>query len=98
MSQKFRNVFLCTHLLAITLLLFGCDPCKQLAERICQCKNTEEERKQCSSDLSMAKQHQYFKDAGDGQACIEALKKCSCAEINSGEDEECGMYRMIATP
>jgi hypothetical protein len=78
------------------LAVAACDPCRSLAEKVCQCRETEEERKACISDLSLANQHEYFSQAKEPGVCEAALKKCSCEGLNNSEDAECGMYRRAA--
>lgn len=80
-------------LLVFSLGIGACDPCRQLAEQICNCR-TDEEKKLCINDLSLAGQHQYFKNAKDSNVCEMALKNCDCPKLNNAEDAECGMYRL----
>lgn len=85
-----------------TLLLVGflgltaCDPCRQLAEKMCQCRETEDERKTCTSNLSLANQHEYFAHINEPGVCEAALKDCDCIKLNNNDDAECGMYRRAA--
>lgn len=80
--------------LVITFTM-ACDPCRQLAERICQCHETEEDQKKCLADLNMASQHEYFSKNNHPQLCEDALTKCGdCAKINNDKDyDNCGIYR-----
>lgn len=63
---------------------------------MCQCRETEEEKRQCMSELSLANQHEYFDSAKDTAVCETALKQCSCEKLNNNDDAECGMYRRVA--
>lgn len=98
MSQKFEFFYQRAFLIPLLVWLMGmvaCDPCRQLADRICNCRETEEERRECSRELSLARQHEYFKNASEPGVCLEALQKCtSCLKINNNDDAECGMYRL----
>lgn len=99
MSSKFANfckIFLTVKLgLVFLLSLSSCDPCRQLAERICSCQS-EDSKQQCMSDLSLASQHEYFSKAKEPAVCEEALKKgCSCLQFNNQQDAECGNYRRL---
>lgn len=72
----------------------ACDPCRQLAEKICRCIPEEEEKQLCLSNLSLPPQHQYFPNSKEEGICEQALKKdCSCERINNLDDAECEMYR-----
>ncbi len=98
MSQKFGNQRNAVGIFSLTVLLWlvflsGCDPCHQLAERICQCRDSEEERRSCVSNLGLSQEHKYFKKAKDPEVCEQALKNCTCTQFNNNEDKECGMYR-----
>lgn len=96
MSQKFGICFKSIGILALLPLLLSlvaCDPCRQLAEQICKCRETNEERRSCLSDLSLAGQHHFIKEAKQPEVCEEALKNCSCKKINDSQDAQCGMYR-----
>ncbi len=99
MSQKFGNQHRGIGIVSMAALLWlfcltGCDPCRQLAERICMCRETEVERRECINHLSLSTEHKYFKNAKDGSVCQQALEKgCTCEQINNGQDQQCGMYR-----
>ena len=85
-----------------TLVLFGflvgttsCDPCRELAEQICNCREASiEQRRQCINDLNIPSQYQYFKEAKKPEICEAALKKCSCAELIDDQAGLCGRYRL----
>jgi hypothetical protein len=79
-------------LIASFFCVLACDPCRELAEQICYCKGGEEGKK-CLSDLNLASQSVFFKNAKDLHICEEALKKCTCEQINNNQDTECGMSR-----
>lgn len=99
MSQKIGNAKGRSRLIGLLLLIFtlssmACDPCRELAEQVCQCRTTEEERRQCIESLSLAKQHKYFDTAQKPEICKRGLEKCSCTAINDHQDQKCGMYRL----
>lgn len=99
MSHKFGNCCRGLGILALLPLLLclnGCrDACRQLAEQVCNCRETSEERRQCITDLSLASQHEYFKLAKEPEVCERGLTECpSCEDLNKGKDHKCGMYRL----
>src|SRR5579871_3712091 len=96
----YKSIFV-LNLVVLSFGLLACDPCRQLAELACNCRNTEgrsdeESRRQCISELSLASQHEYFATAKETGVCEQALKKCTCAKINNKDDVECGQYRLRA--
>ncbi len=81
-------------ILSLSLMnVMACDPCYDLGSQICDCSDSEEERIECKTKLSLAKAHKFFEIARDPELCREALKKCSCKKIKEGQDQECGLYR-----
>lgn len=96
MSQKFgihrKGAGILTLLVSLWTMV-GCDPCRQLAEEICKCKDNDEERRTCITNLGLAHEHKYFKDAKELEVCERALKECTCEKINDNQDAQCGMYR-----
>lgn len=100
MSQKFGNycsVACILTLLALFFAIAACDPCRQLAEEICQCSASEQVQKSCLNNLNLAHDHLYFKNATKPEVCEKALKECSCQQLNNKKDDKCGMYRLIGT-
>ncbi len=83
----------CSLLLATTFL--ACDPCYELSERICACKDNEEEKRECVSQLNQAKTHGAFSIAREPKRCEKALEpnECTCKDIRDGKFEKCALYR-----
>jgi len=78
----------------VLFVLSACDPCRDLAEKICDCKeSTEEDRRRCRAELNVAKGHRYFGKAQDLKICEDALKNCSCEELIKGQSTRCGLER-----
>lgn len=73
--------------------LLACDPCKKFAEAVCACKLTEEEKKECILQLSVAQEHTKFKKAKNENKCFEAMSKCNCEKINNNDDDQCAFIR-----
>lgn len=96
MSQKFGNY--CRGLgilamLAFSLAMSACDPCRNMAELACKCLPTQPEIKACLADLNTARQHEKFDVASEPEICLQALKNCTCEDINNNNDKKCGVYR-----
>lgn len=85
-------------LLSILLGVLACDPCYELSQRMCECKESELEIRQCKTDLNLAKSHKFFEIAKEPRICEEALEKCSCLQLMRGQDEKCGIYREALAP
>jgi hypothetical protein len=99
MSQKFGNQQKGMGILSLAIVLWmgllaaGCDPCYQLAEKICGCEQSDEKRRSCISNLGKAQEHHGFKNAKNAEVCEQAIKNCTCEKIADNSDAECGMYR-----
>jgi hypothetical protein len=81
----------------LMLIFLGCDPCRDLAEKICDCKGdreTSEERSQCRANLALPKGQKFFSVVRDPKKCEEVFKHCSCEQLLKGNDEQCGSYIM----
>ena len=73
--------------------LLGCfDPCATLADRICQCEDTEYLRQVCSQRVELQKQQRKPTDA-DKKVCEAALKTCTCEALESQDLTACGYAR-----
>lgn len=86
-----RPFFILLCLLPLFALL-GCDPCATLADRICQCEDTEYLRQQCTTRVELQKQQRQPTDS-DKQACEAALKTCTCAALDGQDLTACGFAR-----
>lgn len=86
-----------------TLMLFvaaslglasGCtDECQELAERVCECEQTLNEREACR--IAFQAQERNRPDPTDEQreACGQALETCTCAALEENETFRCGFTR-----
>lgn len=80
--------------LGVIAIASGCDPCRDLGDRYCDCLYEDEARiRQCKEELNVAPHHKFFALARKQEICKEALKKCHCKQILAGKDERCGRYR-----
>ncbi|HET6345412.1 MAG TPA: hypothetical protein VFH51_10790 [Myxococcota bacterium] len=83
--------------LAAALLLGGCsDPCKDLSERICNCKSTVDEQRACLTQVSnLASQRQSDPNKAverEGlDTCKNLLATCTCAALAEGNLSACGL-------
>jgi hypothetical protein len=75
----------------------GCgDPCRDLALKICGCGATAEARKTCTSQVQ-ARAGQRQKDASAQQEqagrdrCASLIDGCSCAALQVGNLQACGL-------
>lgn len=96
MSKKSTFAGLGLFRFLMPLLLWGamaCDPCRDLAEKMCACKESEAEKIKCKNDLNLAKSHKFFETTNEPGVCEEALKTCSCEDLMRGQDSKCGIYR-----
>ncbi len=71
--------------------LSGCaDPCVTLAERICNCEATANERRACITDRVTNQQSSVDVDDADRDFCTEKLDTCSCAALDNNDLAACG--------
>ncbi|MDP2344239.1 MAG: hypothetical protein Q8O67_24990 [Deltaproteobacteria bacterium] len=72
----------------------GCqDPCVSLAERICNCEATANERRACIADRVTNQQSTTPVDDADRAFCAEKLDgddPCSCEKLDNNDFEACG--------
>lgn len=87
---KFKELFFVFAMLGVA----SCDPCEQLANKICDCEETPAEQERCKKELELRKSHSSFDQARDVEACKKALTECtSCKALQNHEIEKCGMTR-----
>ena len=89
--------FLYAALLAAAFALAGCKGnCRQLSEKLCECKRTTIERQQCLSDVAQEEQR-VQPTAADEQVCgalLNAKPGCDCHQIATVEGmRACGLAR-----
>ncbi|MBN2360014.1 MAG: hypothetical protein JXR83_11220 [Deltaproteobacteria bacterium] len=87
-----RRIALCLCCSLLALWSLGCDPCSTLADRICQCEDTEYLRQVCSQRVELQKQQRQPTDA-DKKACEAALKTCTCEALERQDLAACGFAR-----
>jgi|HubBroStandDraft_4_1064222.scaffolds.fasta_scaffold524252_2 hypothetical protein len=75
------------------LCLEACDPCRELADKMCDCNNSEAERLKCRNDLNLAKAQNFPESKEESKVCMEALNNCSCEDLMRGDYAKCGLYR-----
>lgn len=95
MSKKSTLLFFVLKLFSCSALLgiFACNPCHEVAEKMCECIENQNEREQCKTDLNLAKSHKFFEIAKEPKVCEEVMSMCTCEQLLRGEDEKCGRYR-----
>lgn len=96
--QAISVINLLMRFLGIILMVAGlaCSPCKKLAEKICDCRQSQSDRTMCKKNLDLAAQHKSFQDAEDQTRCQEILNSpdCTCEAILSNQLEKCGLTRL----
>jgi hypothetical protein len=80
---------------ATVLGLSACDPCRSLADKICECERTPAARETCRRSLDLFGNMKGFDIATKTDTCRALLSdpKCNCQAIDNGEFEKCGMTR-----
>lgn len=81
--------------LAAALSLLACNPCRDLAEKICECEENSTARDNCRRSLDIFSRLKSFDEASKPDLCREILKSesCNCLAIKDGHVERCGMTR-----
>lgn len=92
--QLVPRILLCVTLTA-SVAIMGCDPCRNLAEKICECEKNSTARDNCRRSLSTLEGQNGFGSAVKSDVCREILKSeaCTCQAIDEGRVENCGMTR-----
>ena len=88
------RLMLFVGLMAI-LALVACDPCRTLADKICECEESNTARENCRRSIDMFSQMKNFDRASKTETCREILnsESCNCLAIRNGLIENCGMTR-----
>lgn len=69
----------------------GCqDPCVALAERICNCEATADQRRACIADRVTNQQGTVEVDDADREFCAARLETCTCAALDQNDLASCG--------
>lgn len=71
------------------------DPCRQLADRICNCELTAAQRQTCRQDRIDTQSNDPLRlgpttTSEQQDACIAALETCTCAALDENKTELCG--------
>lgn len=79
------------------MALSACNPCYTLAEGLCNCYESPQEKAMCIAAIGMGKQHQGYKLITDDNICREATKPgaCECRDFLNRNFEKCGLYRPV---
>jgi len=87
-----RSLFAVGLLLAA--LASGCNsPCVQLAQKICDCQSTQNDRDTCNSNVSARADQVSFTDQ-DNNNCSALIDKCACYELDTPQGKaNCGLSR-----
>ena len=97
--RVWEMAFYSRHLLLFSMflvvLLTACDPCRNLAEKICECEETAAARDACRRSLDVYGNMQSYSTAAKTQICSDVLAResCNCLALRNGEVENCGMTR-----
>ncbi|MBI5510922.1 MAG: hypothetical protein HY903_19345 [Deltaproteobacteria bacterium] len=65
------------------------DPCVDLAKKICRCKPTEAEQSACTQTVDSSSRPKA--SAEQQGVCADRLDTCTCAKLEAGELDACGM-------
>lgn len=89
-----NNKLWAAFLTSMILIMCSCDPCRELSHKICDCKQNPSERDACRESLKLSSSYDSF-DLQDknSEQCVEAIKNCSCEQINAGELSQCSFSR-----
>lgn len=76
---------------ALAAFTGGCqDPCVTLAERICNCQPTLNERETCRRERIATQQSVVVIDAADRALCEAKLDTCNCTALDTNDLDACG--------
>jgi len=87
-----RQAFLAIVAAVVAVALgTGCqDPCVALAERICNCEATADQRRACIADRVTNQQGTVEVDDDDRDFCTDKLETCTCAALDQNDLASCG--------
>ncbi|MEM7678929.1 MAG: hypothetical protein AAF449_23365 [Myxococcota bacterium] len=75
--------------LALLLANAGCDgPCTNLAEQICSCEPNQTREQACLVNVELSIRNAQ---TDEQTRCEELLRTCTCASIDRGDFESCGL-------
>jgi hypothetical protein len=64
------------------------NPCSELAERICACERTQQERQACRADRITSQRREISAD--QAEVCAINLDTCTCQALDENRLEACG--------
>ena len=75
--------------------LWACEgPCRALAERVCDCSRSPREDLDCEQRISINANNREATEAEE-EVCVALLDTCSCAAIDVGRLDLCGLTQPI---
>ncbi|MEL7368434.1 MAG: hypothetical protein AAFN74_05950 [Myxococcota bacterium] len=76
-------------LVALMFAAVGCDgPCTNLAEQICSCQPNQTREQACLINVELSIRDPQ---TDEQSRCEELLRTCTCAAIDRGDFESCGI-------
>ena len=94
-ASRVRGLWRCFAGCTLALLLSGSsclNPCEQLADKICSCQSSENQRLACKRETKLQQDQRTLSNA-DRLGCQEFLRTCECRAIAEGRLEACGLAR-----
>jgi len=76
----------------ISLTVWGCDPCSELADRICDCEETPNAKLRCQQEREVQRNQREVLEENQ-EACAAALQTCNCEALEQNQVDLCGMTR-----
>ncbi len=77
---------------AFIMMMIACDnPCKQLAQRICDCEPTRTQRQTCEQFRIIDRDSDAVDPTeAEEDFCIQKLESCTCAALDQNRTDLCG--------
>ena len=86
-----KQLLLVSFFGSLAALASACqDPCVVLAERICNCEPTPQDRRSCRAERITNRQSEVQIDDEDRAFCEAQLDTCDCADIDEDRLDQCG--------
>jgi hypothetical protein len=97
-SVRHPIAFLSLVLFTVSLASACGDPCRQLADRICNCELTAAQRQTCRRDRIESQTNDPLRlgpasTPAEQDVCIAALQTCTCEALDENRVELCGYTR-----
>ncbi|MFN0063049.1 MAG: hypothetical protein ACKVPX_11110 [Myxococcaceae bacterium] len=89
-----RAFFLLSLALALPALTLGCKgPCRQLADKLCECRTNTIDRQQCQQEVALEADRAVI-TSEDDEVCAALLEGCDCNNVSTAEGKAaCGLAR-----